>query len=148
MASFCTVVYDFDSKKTAKSIPIQWVFPNDDLKGQYERRYLFYHTDLQAQPPATTMLQSLLRGATKENPPGFLYLGNVIKTFGKSISNKSKFKISYNSILILADSLEEAQKFAKKVPLEKFTCNAIRKLPEPSLEELLKRQENQGIQSF
>jgi hypothetical protein len=80
---YYVIVFDSRPKTKANIVPREWIVPKPDKKEFGSRRYVYYHDDLNQHPPTTTMLHSLCKPTLKQLEPGFLYVGTVLKGFGK-----------------------------------------------------------------
>jgi hypothetical protein len=85
MKEFATVIYDFHaSKKLAMVIRSDWILPTNNGDGYCARKWIFYHSDPEQDPPSYDVLYGSVSDCSKLPQDGFVYGGLLLGTFGKS----------------------------------------------------------------
>jgi uncharacterized lipoprotein YmbA len=84
MGSFSVVIYDFQaSKKLATVIRSDWILPTENGDGYCTRKWIFYHSDNEQDPPGYDMLVGSVLENAKKPQDGFVYAGLFLSSFGK-----------------------------------------------------------------
>ena len=84
MKCFNVVISNFSTKSHPYIVSGSWIYPPKDKFSFGERRYTYYHSDRNCQPPSTNMMFNLIREVAKDNnEEGYYYPACILAKFGK-----------------------------------------------------------------
>jgi hypothetical protein len=133
MKQFYVVLYDFDKKTSPRIVRTDWIYPPPDAQEFAARRYIYYDTDFNAQPPSTNaffhsfgklLLKILLVVYTLE----MCFLDIV------SYLSACRFSEDNNHNNFIKVNMDNAEKYARNVVKLKFKLKDIRSKQLPTLD--------------